>query len=357
MPGPYRLYGADLSPYSVKVRNYLRFKGIEHTWIPRSAARQAEFARFARLPLIPVLVGSDDFVLQDSTPIIERLEGHNPEPTIIPDDPTLAFLSALLEDYADEWVNKAMFHYRWTYPADQESAAGRIAAMMFDGGAVPEGAAETIRERMVGRLPMVGSSGQTGGVIERSFERLLGFLETHLNGRAYLFGGRPALADFGLGAQLAQLESDPTPGAIIAARAPAVSAWLARLDRAAVEGAFEPIDALIGTLKPLLTAEVGALYLKWSAANFVAVKTELDLDVEIDGVAFQQKPQKYAAKALTDLRRKRLLQNENAGLIALLIETGCEPAVAPLDRGRRDADANGEADAADREPDDQGADG
>ena len=38
MKPPLRLFGADLSPYSVKVRSYLRYKGLEHVWIPRAGA-------------------------------------------------------------------------------------------------------------------------------------------------------------------------------------------------------------------------------------------------------------------------------------------------------------------------------
>ncbi|MEZ5341683.1 MAG: hypothetical protein R2706_09580 [Acidimicrobiales bacterium] len=37
----------------------------------------------------------------------------------------MAFLDFLIEDYADEWVTKAMYHYRWTYAPDI-AKAGRL---------------------------------------------------------------------------------------------------------------------------------------------------------------------------------------------------------------------------------------
>jgi hypothetical protein len=52
MTAPFRLYGAELSPYSVKVRSYLRYKGVEFDWVARTNARQEEFQRYAKLPLI-----------------------------------------------------------------------------------------------------------------------------------------------------------------------------------------------------------------------------------------------------------------------------------------------------------------
>src|SRR5262245_21970648 len=112
MNAPFRLYGAELSPYSVKVRSYLRYKGVEFEWLQRTQARQEELAQFAKHPLLPVLVDSDDTAIQGSTPMIEALERAFPEPSITPEDTGLAFVSALLEDYADEWLNKAMVHYR-----------------------------------------------------------------------------------------------------------------------------------------------------------------------------------------------------------------------------------------------------
>ena len=42
MTAPFRLYGAELSPYSVKVRSYLRYKGLDFEWRARTNATQEE---------------------------------------------------------------------------------------------------------------------------------------------------------------------------------------------------------------------------------------------------------------------------------------------------------------------------
>ena len=64
----FRIFGAELSPYSVKVRSYFRFKQIPHEWIIRSAAVMDEFTKYAKLPIIPLVVSPDEQSLQDSTP-------------------------------------------------------------------------------------------------------------------------------------------------------------------------------------------------------------------------------------------------------------------------------------------------
>jgi glutathione S-transferase len=350
MTAPFRLYGAELSPYSVKVRSYLRYKGLAFEWLPRSQARQEEFARYAKLPLIPVLVDAEETALQDSTPIIEKLEAQFPEPSIIPDEPALAFLSALIEDYADEWLNKAMFHYRWSYPEDQESAARRISDMIFEGAEKPEGIEENVRTRMIGRLYHVGSSAETAGLIEGSFTRLLGLLNGLLASRAYLFGGRPSLADFGLAGQLAQLLSDPTPGALMKAQAPNVVRWIDRMENPQDEGAFVAFASVRDDVAELLRAEVAGVYLVWMAANAQAVADDAaGVSVDIAGANFTQKPQRYAAKAFAELQRKRA-GVDDAALAALLGETGCD---AFLAAARHDRDDGGDDDARD---DDDGED-
>ena len=186
MSHPYRIFGAELSPYSVKVRSYFRWKQIPHEWIERNTKNMEEFQRHAKLPLIPLVIAPDGTAMQDSTPLIEKLEGPFPEPPVHPEDPALAFLSALIEEYGDEWVNKPMFHYRWTYEADQVSASERLArSNLVD---APEDSvqklAASLRERMVPRLSFVGSNESTRDQIEASLDRLLAILERHLAGRS-----------------------------------------------------------------------------------------------------------------------------------------------------------------------------
>jgi len=341
MQPPFRLYGAELSPYSIKVRAYLRFKDIPFEWLSRSNARQEEFARYAKLPLIPVLVDAEDNALQDSTPVIEALEQAFPEPAITPQEPALAFISALLEDY-DEWLNKAMFHYRSTYPDDQAHAAKAIAGALFEDAEQPEGMEEAIRARMSARLHHVGSSAETAPVIEASFTRLLGLIEPLLARNPYLLGGRPSLADFGLAGQLAQLASDPTPSAIIKARAPNIVAWLARMQAPKVEGPFASAASLRDDLVALLRQELSACYLPWMAANATAVADDDNgVSIDVEGGVFAQKPQRYAAKAFAALQAKRF-GIEDVALSSLLEDGDCAIFFAAQSETQPESDAEAE---------------
>lgn len=330
MSGIYRIFGSELSPYSVKVRSFFRYKKIPHEWMIRSMDKMAEFQKYAKLPLIPCVVTPEGKGVQDSTQIIEQFEKEFPEPSIHPKDEALRFLSELLEEYADEWGNKPMFHYRWHYPADQESAARRI-AMDQSGGMLKEGSpqlaamAEMIKKRMVPRLKFVGSSDETAAQIEGSYKRQLEILEKHFaGGRKYLFGNRPALADFGCFAQLHQCGSDPTPGAILREKAPLTAAWVQRMLDPKNEGEFENWGSLGATLAPLLRDEVGGIFLPWSDANARALAAgEKEFSCEVRGKPFRQEVQKYHAKSLSVIRQKYAVVAGNRALEKILEDTGC----------------------------------
>jgi glutathione S-transferase len=326
MAGTYRIFGSELSPYSVKVRSYFRYKGIPHEWLPRTVQNQAEFDRHAKLPLIPLVIAPDGTSMQDSTPIIERMEAQFPEPSIHPPEAVTAFVSALLEEYGDEWGNKPMFHYRWFYEADQESGAERIAASMNPEatGELLAGIREAVKGRMIPRLKFVGSSPATKDQIEASFLRQLAHLERHLERRPFLFGGRPGFGDFGLYAQLYECSTDPTPGAIIRARAPRVLGWIERMLAPQASGDWEPWRALEPTLLPLLRDEVAGVFFPWTVANARALAAgEKEFTLELGGKPFTQETQKYHAKSLAALRARYAAVTDHGALDPLLERAGC----------------------------------
>ena len=326
MAGQYRIFGAELSPYSVKVRSYCRYKGIPHQWIIRSAAVQEDYNKYAKLPIIPLVVTPKDKGIQDSTPIIEQLESLYTEPSIHPTDPVTRFLSALVEEFGDEWGNKWMFHYRWAREVDQLSSAGRIARMMMPMADEKQHAQmlAQVRERMVKRVWFVGSSEQTAPQIEESFCEGIVQLEAHLNDRPYLFGARPSFGDFGLWGQLYNAWTEPTPGALIEGRTPQVLAWIQRMLWPRIEGDFEPWSSLEPTLMPFLKRQIGARFLPWTLANADAItKGNEEFSVELNGQTWIQKPQKYHAKSLQVLREKYGAVTDKSALDPVLERAGC----------------------------------
>ena len=322
----YRIIGAEMSPYSVKVRSYFRYKGIPHQWILRNAASQAEYEKHAKMPIIPIVVTPEDTGIQDSTPIIDHMEKLFPEPSVHPTEPVPHFVSALIEEFGDEWGNKWMFHYRWAREVDQISSAGRIARMRAPDASEQEHAAfaNKVRARMVDRVWFVGANSVTAPQIEAGFIQMLGLLDAHLANRPYLFGARPACGDFGLWGQIYQMWTDPTAGAIIGGGAPHVLDWVHRMLWPKAEGNFEAWPALAPTLIPILTKHVGQQFMPWTCANEKALaEKQEEFSVTLGDKTWTQKPQKYHARSLAMLRAKYADVTDKTALDPVLEAAGC----------------------------------
>jgi glutathione S-transferase len=322
----YRIIGAEMSPYSVKVRSYFRYKGIPFQWIPRNPASQAEFEKYAKMPIIPLVVTPEGTGIQDSTPIIEQVEKLHPEPSIHPAEPVTNFMSTLIEEFGDEWGNKWMFHYRWAREIDQRCSAGRIARMRAPKASEEEHAALAgqVRIRMVERVWYVGSNELTASQIEIGFQEMLGLLDDHLSTRPYLFGGRPAFGDFGLWGQLYELWTDPTAGALIEGNAPHVLDWIHRMLWPRAEGSFESWKTLAPTMMPILTRQVGRQFWTWTLANEKALAESKDeFSVTLGDNVWIQKPQKYHARSLGMLRAKYASLADKQDLDLILAAAGC----------------------------------
>ena len=325
MTANYIVIGSEESPYSVKVRSYFRYKGIPHEWRERSEAGEL-FGKHARLPLVPLVVTPEDTGLQDSTPIIETMESKYPDPGIHPEGAVSGFVSALLEEFGDEWGNKWMFHMRWAREIDQVTVSKRFAANAPAGEI--DAVARTIRERMVPRVWFVGSNEVTAPQIEQSFADVLPLLDAHLASRPYLFGARPAFGDFGLWGQIYEAGRDPTAGALVAGN-PNVVAWIERMLDPDTLGDFEDWEALEPTLLPILKDQVAGVFLPWDVANAQAIATGADeFEVMLKGQRWTQRPQKYHARSLAALKARYAEVAADAELDAVLAATGCKEHLA-----------------------------
>jgi glutathione S-transferase len=319
------------------MRALLRYRRIPFRWVIRHS-RDDRDRPPVPVDLIPVLVersegDAPDRVSIDSTFQIRRLEQLYPERSVIPPDPALAFLDQLVEDYADEWLTKAMFHYRWAFPADVEKARGVLPR--WSRSDVPDEAVERfsegIAQRQIGRLGVVGSNETTAPVIEESYRRLLRTLDAHLSGQRFLPGARPGAADFALFGQLTQLALfDPTPMAIAVEESPRVVAWcevVEDLSGAEVNDEdWTPRDAVPETFRALL-GEIGRTHAPFLLANAAALEAGSSrVETHIDGRKWQQKPFPYQGKCLRWLREARaaLAPGDRSFVDGLLAGTGCE---------------------------------
>ncbi|MEE2703623.1 MAG: glutathione S-transferase [Myxococcota bacterium] len=337
MDTPLKIVGAPGSPYSRKLRAVLRYRRIPHHWIVRNSPSDRDIPPVP-VSLIPVLVypgedGAPERAKIDTTPIIRELEKRYAERGVVPADPALAFIDALLEDYGDEWLTKAMFHYRWAYRADIDKAAailprwGRV--NVPDDSVAPF--SEMIASRQIERLWVVGSNETTGPVIERSYRRLLECLDRHLTVYPHLMGERPGSSDFAFFGQLTQLVLfDPTPAAVTLETAPRVHAWVEVVEDlsglAVSDEGWISRDAVPDTLRALL-AEVGTVYAPFLLANADALERAAEtVECEIDGQKWTQKPFPYQGKCLAWLREAyaALAPGDRDCVDGLLAGTGCE---------------------------------
>jgi glutathione S-transferase len=329
------IVGMPGSPYSRKMRALLRYRRIPYAWVTPGSPEHAALPR-PRVELLPQLVLPDDGgtleAVTDSTPLIRRLESAYAGRSVIPPDPVLAFLDALVEDYADEWLTKAMFHYRWAFAPDVAHAAAILPRWFRPTASRDEAAlaARQFADRQVGRLGVVGSNATTAPVIEESYRRLLRLLDDRLGEARFLLGDRPATADFALFGQLTQLAGfDPTSTAIALEIAPRIVAWVDLVeDLSGMEprdDAWPSRDAGIAALRPLL-AEIGRVYVPFLVANADALDRGADeVRCTIDGRAWTQRPFPYQRKCLASLRAAcaSLAPADRAVATTVLRETGC----------------------------------
>jgi glutathione S-transferase len=223
------LYGAAITPYTVKVMRALRWKRLPFTLV--EPTRAEDYRRWSpKTGLLPVIeIGGER--VADSSAILDLLDERFPDPPLLSSDPKVAREQRRLE----AWVGETFFFYlfRWV--------RSRI------GAAPPAGAeAESEGRGPLMRLGLIGPDGRiraetfdtSGGGPGPEFERRLDDLEKLLGQRPFFFVQRLSRADLAVFSFVQGLVTDRYAGgsALLRSRA---SLWehTKRVDRATGGGA------------------------------------------------------------------------------------------------------------------------
>ena len=267
VPSPYfRIYGMSQSFFTRKLEGALAYKGIPSR-LCRFAGACPE-ARAAGWPGgIPVVQTPEGEWAWDTSELLHHLEVRFPEPALLPPDPVQRFLDAALEDFVDEWLYRPAVGSRWYF---EENA--RVGGFELARDATHEAPVSCDQAFSLVRAHVSASCAPFGVTAEnvqawihevlRAWQRTLG---AHLAARPYLFGARPALADFAIfGGCAAHFANDPLCRRWLDADAPALVKHTQRLQEPDEQrfGAWAAPGDVPESLVAVL-AELGRLYLPW----------------------------------------------------------------------------------------------
>jgi glutathione S-transferase len=324
------VYGSAISYYTGKLEGYLRYKEIPYRFVAYSPKIGQRLQRETGNSQMPAVELPDGRFLTDTTPMIDWFEANYPGPAVIPHDPLQAFVSRLVEDYAEEWLWRPAMHFRWSYRGDALLLSRRIVdEMMSDIPAPGILKRFVIRQRQHGfYVRRDGVSRETWDHVEGCYFGALERLTNILFSRPYLLGEVPTLADFGFFASMFRhFSQDPTASEHMRVRAPAVFEWQARLWNARGSRLSGSLVAGIPDDWAALLDDIGRAYLPYLCANAEGWKAGLTRhDATIEGVPYRSLPvSQYRVWCLERLRGHfdALVGEPSARARELLERHGC----------------------------------
>jgi glutathione S-transferase len=214
-----RLFEWGPSPFCIKVRAILDYKGVPYERVPVLGPALFELRRRSPVGKVPALE-VDGRLVVDSTDIAHELERLFPTPAIVPTELRQRALVHALEDWADEALYFVGLHFQW-----QDPQGAPMVAQAFGRSPLGRAALLFYRRRIRAQLEGQGTGRKTPALIEADLRRDLGAIEGLLTPGPFLLGAAPTLADFAVSAQLLYLSRPPRSAAIVAEHAP-ITAYL-----------------------------------------------------------------------------------------------------------------------------------
>jgi glutathione S-transferase len=223
------LYEANESPSGLQARICLQLKGVPFRRLAVRFGGLRALGRVDALGEIPVLVQGTE-VVAGARSIAHHLEERHPDPGLIPDDAAARAYVLLLEDWADEALGVLVGALRWLDPDNRSAAQAQRGWLRPLVGRI-------LARRAWRRYAAASWTPESLELVRGRVRDSLDLVAELLDGKPFLLGRHPTLADVAVFAQLAALSRCREGGFI--ADAPAVDAWLRRL------GAVPPIAAAL----------------------------------------------------------------------------------------------------------------
>lgn len=219
-PDGYVVYGAPFSLFTRKLEAALRFYGLPFRSEPAGIRGDGEAQTRAATHQIPVLQTPENWMIADTTPILELLDARVPARRLFPAGP-LGVLVHVVEEVLDEWFARTMVHFRWHYA---ENTRHIISGFLGRELSLEEAQQHPVAQWGPRACRATGTESESQQrFVETEYLGLLEALDQQLGGTRYVLGDRPTAADaILLGGLRAHTNADPYPDL---SGTPRVTAW------------------------------------------------------------------------------------------------------------------------------------
>jgi glutathione S-transferase len=205
----YIVYGPDISLFTRKLEAAMRFYGAPCRRAQKTAENGPELESRSGSHQVPVLRTPENWVIADTTPILDLLDGRFPGRRLFPEGP-IGVLVHVVEEILDEWLARTMVHYRWHYEENTREVVSQLLGRQVS--------LEEAREFPLAKWgPRACRATGTESPhqqkqVEVEYLAIMDALEAQLSESLYALGNRPTAVDtILLGGLRAHTNADPVP--------------------------------------------------------------------------------------------------------------------------------------------------
>ena len=207
--GEYVMYGPSISLFTRKLESALRFYDAPFRREDKTAENGPDLESRSGSHQVPILKTPENWVLADTTPILDLLDSRIPARRLFPLGP-LGVVVHVVEEILDEWIARTMVHYRWHYEENIREVVSQLLGR--------EVSLEEAREFPLAKWgPRACRATGTESPfqqeqVEVEYLALMTALEDQLSRTRYAMGDRPTAVDtILLGGLRAHTNADPIP--------------------------------------------------------------------------------------------------------------------------------------------------